>query len=76
MPTWLTALLPLIQEAPSVLDGLTKLFQHVHNEMVAGSGSTNPSGITAALVENAAEIASAINSTPSAAEEKQQGDAA
>jgi hypothetical protein len=60
MPPWLTLALEAVTKAPAVAESLMLLWTHIHNEMTAGSGQTNPAGITQALIDHAGEIATAV----------------
>jgi hypothetical protein len=62
MPPWLTLALEAVTKAPAVAESLMLLWTHIHNEMTAGSGQTNPAGITQALIDHAGEIATAVES--------------
>jgi hypothetical protein len=60
MPAWLAVILDIVAAAPTIEDSLSKLWQGIHNEMTNGSGSTNPVGVTQAVLDNADAIAAAV----------------
>lgn len=60
MPAWLLFALEGVNKLPTIVEGVTHLFQIIHNEMVAGGGLSNPANVTKVLMDNAVEVAKAL----------------
>lgn len=60
MPAWLLFALEGVNKLPTIVEGVTHLFQIIHNEMVAGGGLSNPTNVTKVLMDNAVEVAKAL----------------
>lgn len=63
---WLDNILADISAHTDIGAGLRHLFQHLHNEMTAGSGQTQPTAVTQELCERADEVVGVLvaNTSP------------